>query len=535
MHSSSQGQSCSFDLETRQKCPSQSRPTPFSISLLLSQTRSLYRTVLFCKQYQLSLSVKSGGFGTHGWAVNSLSSYPLVRQFFADFSSFQVAGDVILDLSLISSASISLPDHNASPSYTSLALDKLAGTGVIWRDAPSKTDEVEVLPGSERRRSSCSKSKSERNGGSSGESGSSRDMSGGSEAGPSRSGGSGSSAKRRIAEAFGTPGTSIGGDSLRDHQREKSDSSGSQSGSSGEGSMRSSGESRASRRRLAGHQEHGRGDDDDTPPTPVEGQDGRLSMSFHASGSLSTSPVAMATGSSSYADNSVVTSTWVNPNLPSSVSSAFRPAFAIPPPPPLSLNGESNTSPPLSSPHASIVRPMRPTSLSFHAHSSHPSRLTHLAYPTPPPLVHGQTNHYASLPAALGSYPVSSYSSSSSSNISTSIPSSEPPQDLLPHISPIQRLPASEPYAYATFGAGILCKQLDSYTGQSPLGPYYVPTAAFPVGTAIMMTGGFGFLSRRYGLSMDNLVEVEVVTADGEVKWVNADSDPGIIGFFGDF
>lgn len=83
------------------------------------------------------------------------------------------------------------------------------------------------------------------------------------------------------------------------------------------------------------------------------------------------------------------------------------------------------------------------------------------------------------------------------------------------------------PYAYATFGAGCLAKEIDTVTSRSSFGPYHVPFAAFPVGTAVMISGGFGFLSREHGLSMDNLVEVEVVLADGEVKIVNEKSDPG--------
>ena len=42
-----------------------------------------------------------------------------------------------------------------------------------------------------------------------------------------------------------------------------------------------------------------------------------------------------------------------------------------------------------------------------------------------------------------------------------------------------------------------------------------------------MMLGGFGFLSRLHGLSIDNLVEVEMVLADGTVTVINEDEDPG--------
>ena len=42
-----------------------------------------------------------------------------------------------------------------------------------------------------------------------------------------------------------------------------------------------------------------------------------------------------------------------------------------------------------------------------------------------------------------------------------------------------------------------------------------------------MMLAGFGFISRLYGLSIDNLVEVEMVLADGRIVIVNAENDPG--------
>ena len=42
-----------------------------------------------------------------------------------------------------------------------------------------------------------------------------------------------------------------------------------------------------------------------------------------------------------------------------------------------------------------------------------------------------------------------------------------------------------------------------------------------------MILGGFGFLSRLHGLSIDNLVEVEMVLADGSIVIVNEDEHPG--------
>ncbi len=43
-----------------------------------------------------------------------------------------------------------------------------------------------------------------------------------------------------------------------------------------------------------------------------------------------------------------------------------------------------------------------------------------------------------------------------------------------------------------------------------------------------MLLGGFGFLGRLHGLSVDNLVEVEMVLANGKIVVVNETSHPGM-------
>ena len=47
------------------------------------------------------------------------------------------------------------------------------------------------------------------------------------------------------------------------------------------------------------------------------------------------------------------------------------------------------------------------------------------------------------------------------------------------------------------------------------------------MGSSILLLAGFGFISRMYGLSVDNLVEVERVLVDGRIVILDKDSDPG--------
>ncbi|KAF8557909.1 hypothetical protein OG21DRAFT_1434413 [Imleria badia] len=95
-------------------------------------------------------------------------------------------------------------------------------------------------------------------------------------------------------------------------------------------------------------------------------------------------------------------------------------------------------------------------------------------------------------------------------------------QNMLTYATPIHA------HAYVTFGAGMRQKEVDQFCAANPLEaqslaggpsvvPYHIPFAAHPVGSAVMLLGGFGFLGRLHGLSIDNLVEAEVVLADGRI------------------
>ena len=91
----------------------------------------------------------------------------------------------------------------------------------------------------------------------------------------------------------------------------------------------------------------------------------------------------------------------------------------------------------------------------------------------------------------------------------------------LPSASGSNTSPASTsspvPSALVTIGAGAKSKQIDAATSQFS---YHVPLAAYPVGCAIFASGGFGFLSRLHGLSMDNVVEVEMVLPSGRILYL---------------
>lgn len=86
-------------------------------------------------------------------------------------------------------------------------------------------------------------------------------------------------------------------------------------------------------------------------------------------------------------------------------------------------------------------------------------------------------------------------------------------------------------YNYVSFGSGTTAQHLDSVTSTSEYvirhkGEHeepneicrndsglecFVPWACYPVGSAIFLTGGYGFVSRLYGLSMDLVTELEIV------------------------
>ncbi len=86
---------------------------------------------------------------------------------------------------------------------------------------------------------------------------------------------------------------------------------------------------------------------------------------------------------------------------------------------------------------------------------------------------------------------------------------------------------AVAPQPAVSLGAGTIWQQ--AYATVTTAGRYVQGGGCLTVGTAgLVQSGGFGSLSKRYGLAAAGLLEAEVVTADGKIVIANACTNPDL-------
>jgi FAD/FMN-containing dehydrogenase len=98
---------------------------------------------------------------------------------------------------------------------------------------------------------------------------------------------------------------------------------------------------------------------------------------------------------------------------------------------------------------------------------------------------------------------------------------------LMIDLSQINRVTVDAAARRARAGGGALLNALDSTALQQGL----VTTAGVVSHTGVgglTLGGGYGRLNRKYGLTIDNLLGATIVTADGRVRTISADSEPDL-------
>jgi FAD/FMN-containing dehydrogenase len=76
-------------------------------------------------------------------------------------------------------------------------------------------------------------------------------------------------------------------------------------------------------------------------------------------------------------------------------------------------------------------------------------------------------------------------------------------------------------------GSGLTAAEYSTALGRHGLATGFGDTGSVGIG-GITLGGGIGYLTRQHGLTIDSLLGAEVVTADGEMRQVNAESEPDL-------
>ncbi|KAG8688945.1 hypothetical protein FRC11_004457 [Ceratobasidium sp. 423] len=483
--------------------------------------------VKFCKKYKLSPSAKSGGYGTHGWAVE---------------------GDVIIDMRLIAQIRIERPgpSTDSTPDWSSMREsphvpvadpDTLRGSTCVPSAAafptnyPSDTVGPPPIhdPFTEPRRRSANEAFSVVV----------TPVSvpvGGEE--PSRDIGAERPARKL---RVGSPTSAQGSRSSADLNEPPTTDS-----------PHTSGEGISARPPTPPHKSHGPATPGDVArdETLLPPRADRPAVGFDMRGFVGRDPGYWnAIWSREVADGVAIESAGTTAmmgsltHIPSNL-----PLFA-----PTSTSSPSPDPPVLRSTAPPTARPFdftEPTTTQVNAYANphgNPTGSNSLLFP--------------GLTTSGSSGPFQFTASSGSDSNPSAVNSPQPDGPTITHVPYELRAPVT--HTYVTFGAGASQKDINAFcashpletvapdspgdgtntviadtaipdlykpippTGSSLFGarntvPYYVPFAAHPVGSSVMLLGGFGFMSRLRGLSMDCLVEAEVVLADGRIVWVSA-------------
>src|SRR5215207_8512209 len=94
-------------------------------------------------------------------------------------------------------------------------------------------------------------------------------------------------------------------------------------------------------------------------------------------------------------------------------------------------------------------------------------------------------------------------------------------------LSALKRLDVDVERRTAWAEAGLTAGEYTTAAGAHGLATGFGDTASVGIG-GLTLGGGVGYLSRAYGLTIDDLLAAEIVTADGQIVEVDAENDPDL-------